>query len=99
MIAHLKDTADRQDIIENLNLFKIHALNLLTDAISNGNAQHLEPNELKTLVTTGLSLEASLDRNLLVDEEDEPLIELIEKYRKDMEGDNLYTLPPKYIDA
>ena len=82
----LSITATTEEILANLNLFKIYALNYAVDTMTNENSQHLEPREVKQLTDIVLSLEDSISVEDTEGKQARTVQRLLSRYTSDSEG-------------
>lgn len=69
-----------QDIRKDIEKFKVTALTLASAQITNVNAIHLEPRELKTLVDIVLNIEDSYKNSINEGEQARKIKRLLDKY-------------------
>ena len=80
LIKNLPLTATREEILENLNYFKLAALNYATNQITSHNSQHLEPKEVKTLTDIVLSLEDTVTSQQSEGKQARTIQKILDKY-------------------
>ena len=78
--------ASTEEIIAKLNHFKIHALNFATETMTNENAKHLEPREVKQLTDIVLSLEDSINLEDSEGKQARTVKRLFDRYTSTEEG-------------
>lgn len=78
--------ASQADILNHLNTFKVHALNYAMNTITDKNAVHLEPREVKQLVDIVLSLEDSIKIDDTEGKQARTIKRLLDRYTADTDG-------------
>lgn len=91
--------ASQKEILENLNSFKIYALNYAMATITDSNAQHLEPREVKQLVDIVLSLEDSISIDDSEGKQARTVKRLLDRYTADADGSIVHKASGFNVDS
>ena len=81
--------ASQADILKYLNDFKVHALNYAMNTMTDKNAVHLEPREVKSLVDIVLSLEDSIKIDDTEGKQARTIKRLLDRYTSGSEEDSI----------
>lgn len=78
--------ASTEDILKHLGIYKIHALNFALKTMTDTNAVHLEPKEVKILTDIVLSLEDSISVEDSEGKQARTVKRLFDRYTTNEEG-------------
>lgn len=81
--------ASQAEILKHLNDFKVHALNYAMNTMTDKNAVHLEPKEVKSLVDIVLSLEDSIKIDETEGKQARTIKRLLDRYTSGSEEDSI----------